>query len=160
MTSYEGHPDDEFLGTIKLNLFSLFLLAKTLLPLLRQAASADNPARIINIASLAGCKVASQRYPAYMSSNAGLIHLTKDMAQKFAQYNITVNSISPGPFDSQMLRDVTTEEEYTHISDVVPLRRLGNTKDITGTVVFLASDAGSFITGTDTALDGGVFIMP
>ncbi|KAJ1938018.1 hypothetical protein FBU59_004575, partial [Linderina macrospora] len=123
-----------------------------------QAASADCPARIVNIASIAGSKVASQEYPAYISSKAGLIHLTRDMAQKFAKYNITVNSISPGAFDSQMLRDSMSEDRFAHFSDYIPLRRLGNSRDITGIIVFLTSDAGSYITGTNTILDGGIFI--
>ncbi|KAJ1955539.1 hypothetical protein EC988_001823 [Linderina pennispora] len=158
VANYKEHPDDEFLSTLQLNMFTPFLVSKTLLPLLKRAATKERPARIINITSIAGYRICVSTHPAYISSKAGLIHLTKDMAQKFAPDNITVNSISPGSFDSPMLRDSLPEDFFMQMPDLVPLRRLGNTIDITGTVVFLASDAGSYITGTDTILDGGVLV--
>ncbi|KAJ1928520.1 hypothetical protein EC988_010168, partial [Linderina pennispora] len=132
----------------------------TLLPLLKRAATKERPARIINIASIAGTRVPAITYPAYMSSKAGLIHLTKDMAQKFAPDNITVNSISPGMFDSELLRSTMSEDAYTHLPDIIPLRRLGATRDIATTVIFLTSDAGSYITGADVVVDGGALNRP
>ncbi|ORX73834.1 NAD(P)-binding protein [Linderina pennispora] len=111
VANYNDHPDDEF------------LMSKTLLPLLKRVATKECPTRIINITS------------------AGLIHLTKDMAQKFAPDNITVNSISPGSIDSPMLRDTLPEDFFMQLPDLVPLRRLGNTIGITGAVVFLAANA-------------------
>ncbi|KAJ1948377.1 hypothetical protein FBU59_001627 [Linderina macrospora] len=158
MGEYEDCPDEEFLSTAKVNLFSPLLLSKVLLSLLKHTATKEHLTRIINITSIAGNMVLWHTCPSYMLSKVALIHMTKDIAQKHAKYNINVNSISPGMFESQLMRDSLNKEEYEQLGEMIPLHGLGNPMDIAGIVICLASEAGPYITGTNVVVDSEFLI--
>ena len=94
---------------------------------------------------------------AYSTTKAAVHMLTRHLARNLAGDHITVNAVAPGPFDSKMmafaLDDPTTREA---IAGSVPLGRVGQADDVAGTVIFLASRAGAYITGAVIPVDGGI----
>ncbi len=108
---------------------------------------------IINTASMSGHIV---NYPqpqcAYNASKAGVIMLTKSLAVEWAPYNVRVNSISPGYIATEMTLKATDWIPSWVAS--TPVRRMGNPEELQGAVVYLASDAATFTTGTDIVIDG------
>lgn len=155
-----GAPIDEFPEkgwgkVMDLNVKSVFFLTQSLLPLLEAAASADDPARVINIGSIDGMSISSFENFSYSASKAAVHHLTRMTATRLAQRNITVNAIAPGPFETPMMAGMI-EKMGEEILSRVPLRRFGQANDVGGLAVFLASSAATYITGTIIPLDGGI----
>ena len=110
--------------------------------------------RIINITSVSG--VAGNAGQAnYSASKAGLIGLTKSVAKELASRNITANAIAPGFVKTEMT-DVLPDDVKESILATIPLKRMGQTKDIAETVAFLASDKAAYITGQTIGVDGGM----
>jgi NAD(P)-dependent dehydrogenase (short-subunit alcohol dehydrogenase family) len=110
---------------------------------------------IINIASLSGSAVnVPQKQAVYNTSKAGVVMLTKSLAVEWAQYGIRVNSISPGYIKTEM-----TLAGMSHFfpawESLTPMGRLGEPEELRGAVLFLASDASSYVTGHDLVIDGG-----
>ncbi|OOC00792.1 SDR family oxidoreductase [Amycolatopsis azurea] len=151
----ETFPDEAWDSVIDLNLKSPFWLVQALLPALRRAGTADDPARIINIGSIAAVHVAESPNYSYASSKAGLHQLTRVLARELGPQHVTVNAVAPGPFPSQMMA-ATLEAVGDTIAAKAPLRRLGRDDDMAGIAVFLASRAGSYLTGTIIPVDGGI----
>jgi NAD(P)-dependent dehydrogenase (short-subunit alcohol dehydrogenase family) len=154
-----GAPLEEFPAhawdkVVDLNLKAPFYLTRALLPLLRKAATPDDPARVINIGSIDGIKTPGERY-SYTASKAGLHQLTRVLAKELGPQSITVNAVAPGPFESKMMA-ATLEAFGDEIAAVVPLRRIGRSDDMAGAAVYLASRAGAFVTGTVIPVDGGL----
>ncbi|UXA16548.1 SDR family oxidoreductase [Mycobacterium sp. SMC-4] len=152
----DDFPDDAWHKLTNVNLIGLFRLTTTLLVPLRRAASADDPARVVNVGSLAGHRVtAVENYP-YSATKAAVHMLTRHLAGRLAKEHITVNAIAPGYFPSRMsafaLDDATTRAE---LLSTVPLGRTGRADDIVGAVQFLASRAGAYLTGSVLEVDGG-----
>lgn len=152
----DDFPDDAWHKLVNVNLTGLFRLTTTLLGPLRQAASADDPARVVNIGSLAGHRVtAVENYP-YSATKAAVHMLTRHLAGRLAREHVTVNAIAPGYFPSRMsafaLDDDATRAE---LLSTVPLGRTGTPEDIVGAVQFLASRAGAYLTGSVLEVDGG-----
>ena len=113
-----------------INLNAVFSLSRDAVPLLSKAASAKDPARIINIGSMDGIHIPIvQRVPtfAYSASKAALHHLTKAMAVELAPKQITVNAVAPGFFESRMT-DYIFEHYLDDIEDDCPLHRIGQPK--------------------------------
>ncbi len=140
---------------IDLNLKSPFWLVQALLPALRRAGTADDPARIVNIGSIAAIHVAQSPNYSYASSKAALHQLTRVLARELGPQHVTVNAIAPGVFPSQMMA-ATLDAIGDTITAAAPLRRLGRDDDMAGTAVFLASRAGSYLTGAVIPVDGGI----
>lgn len=139
---------------VDLNLKSVFFLTQSLLPLLRAGASADYPAAVVNIGSMGGTRVGPKENYSYQAAKAGLHHLTGSLGKRLGGENITVNAIAPGFFPSRLTQ--IPDEHLPAILQLVPRRRLGKPEDIVGSVIHLASRAGSFITGAVIPLDGGM----
>ncbi len=114
----------------------------------------QNEGKIVNIASIAGNRVRDGR-SAYSTSKAGLIGFTKVIAAELAEHNILCNSVSPGFTLTEMTTTMLSKEELQKHIDQVPLKKLGSVKDISNTVLFLASNFNNFITGQDVIVDGG-----
>jgi NAD(P)-dependent dehydrogenase (short-subunit alcohol dehydrogenase family) len=127
---------------------------QALLPALRRAGTADDPARIINIGSIAAIHVAEAPNYSYASSKAALHQLTRVLARELGPQHVTVNAVAPGVFPSQMMASALDAIGDT-IAAAAPLRRLGRDDDMAGIAVFLASRAGSYLTGTIIPVDGG-----
>jgi NAD(P)-dependent dehydrogenase (short-subunit alcohol dehydrogenase family) len=157
-----GAPLEEFPAsawdrTMHTNVEGVFHLTLGLLPALRASASAEDPARVINIGSIDGIRVPSVENYSYSASKAAVHMLTRHLAKRLAPDHITVNAIAPGPFESKMMAWMLgTPERRAAIEEMVPLGRIGRPDDMAGLVLFLASRAGSYMTGAVIALDGGI----
>lgn len=137
-----------------LNLKSPFFVTQRFLPSLRKAANAGRHASVIAIGSVGGLRVGPKENYSYSSSKAGLHHLVHSLGKRLAAEHITVNAIAPGIFPSAMT--VITDEMEKAVLAAVPRRRVGEAGDIVGAVIYLASRAGSFVTGTVMPLEGGM----
>lgn len=118
--------------------------------------TAQKRGAIINIASTAGLRGSPPDFQAigYHASKGGVIAFTKDLARKWATYNIRVNAIAPGWFPTHM-SEVVIERNKENLLRGIPLGRFGGEHDLKGAAVFLASDAADFITGHVLLVDGG-----
>jgi NAD(P)-dependent dehydrogenase (short-subunit alcohol dehydrogenase family) len=137
-----------------LNLKSVFFLTQKLLPALRAAARERGLASVINIGSMGGSRVGPKENYSYQAAKAGLHHLSGSLAKRLGPENITVNAIAPGFFTSRMTQ--IPEAQLPAVLNLVPRRRLGTPNDIVGAVIYLASEAGSFVTGSVIPLSGGM----
>ncbi|MGZ3146091.1 SDR family oxidoreductase [Lentzea chajnantorensis] len=151
----ETFPDEGWDTVLDLNVKSPFWLVQALLPALRRAGTADDPARVVNVGSIAAIHVAEAPNYSYASSKAALHQLTRVLARELGPQHITVNAVAPGPFPSQMMAS-TIEAAGDRIAAKAPLRRLGRDDDMAGTAVFLASRAASYLTGAVIPVDGGI----
>ncbi|WP_370971093.1 SDR family oxidoreductase [Amycolatopsis sp. cg9] len=151
----ETFPDAAWDTVVDLNLKSPFWLVQALLPALRSAGTADDPARVINIGSIAAIHIPQRPNYSYSSSKAALHQLTRVLAKELGPQRITVNAVAPGPFPSAMMA-ATLDELGEAIAASAPLRRIGRDDDMAGVAVFLASRAGAYLTGTVVPVDGGI----
>ncbi len=138
-----------------INIKGPFFLIQKMLPLLRKAATYEAPARIINTASINGINPPTLETYAYSSSKAGMIMLTRHLAQRLASEDILVNCIAPGPFQSNMMA-ATLAEMGDAIASANPRKRIGQPEDIAGVAIFLASRASAYTTGACVPCDGGI----
>lgn len=153
----EDFPESGFDKVWYINVKAPFYLTTKLLPLLRKAATPDDPARVINIGSIDGLRVPWFENYSYSASKAGIHMLTRHLAHTVVGDNITVNAIAPGLFESQMTRTVFSDEQVRETAtETIPLKRAGRPEDMAGTAIFLASRAGSYLTGAVIPVDGGV----
>jgi NAD(P)-dependent dehydrogenase (short-subunit alcohol dehydrogenase family) len=157
-----GAPLEEFPASgwdraMHTNVEGIFHLTVALLPALRAAATEDDPARVINIGSIDGIRAPILDNYSYSASKAAVHMLTRHLAKRLAGDHITVNAIAPGPFESKMMAFLLDNPETRgQIERTVPLGRIGRPDDVAGLTLFLASRAGSFLTGTVIPLDGGI----
>ena len=157
-----GAPIEEFDDAawdrvLSLNVKSVFHLTKFLLPTLRAASRPDDPARVVNIGSIDGIQVPTMETYSYSASKAAVHQLTRHLAKRLAP-SVTVNAIAPGPFESKMMA-ATLEAFGDQIAESAPLKRIGRPDDMAGTAIFLASRAGSYLTGAVIPVDGGIFTV-
>jgi NAD(P)-dependent dehydrogenase (short-subunit alcohol dehydrogenase family) len=150
----EEHDERSFERVLALNVKAVFHLTKFLLPLLRAAGTADDPARVINIGSIDGIHVPAMETYSYSASKAAVHHLSRHLAKQLAP-SITVNAIAPGPFESKMMA-ATLEAFGDQIAASAPMKRIGRPDDMAGAAIFLASRAGSYVTGAVLPVDGGI----
>lgn len=150
----DDYTEEAWDATLDLNLKTVFFLTQKLLPVLRASGTRADPARVINISSADSTQLSEREHYGYVASKAALNHLTRALAKRLAREHITVNAIAPGPFPSDMTAGYP-QEVIDAVANLFPLNRFGAEEDIAGTVIYLASRAGAFLTGTVTHLDGG-----
>jgi NAD(P)-dependent dehydrogenase (short-subunit alcohol dehydrogenase family) len=150
---FETYPEEQWDSVVDVNLKAPFFLVQQLLPLLRKASIGDNPARVINVGSIAGIVPMARNSYAYAASKAGLHHLTQVMARHLAP-SINVNAIAPGAFETRMIAFALNDRAA--LDAQVPHGRIGQAEDIAGVAIFLASRAGSYVTGAVIPVDGGL----
>jgi NAD(P)-dependent dehydrogenase (short-subunit alcohol dehydrogenase family) len=157
-----GAPIEEFPASgwdraMHTNVEGLFHLTVACLPLLRAAATEEDPARVINLGSIDGIRPPRMESYSYGASKAAVHHLSRHLARRLAPEHITVNAIAPGPFESRMMKFVAEDPDLrAQVIADVPLRRFGRMEDVAGMVQFLSSRAGSYVTGAVLPLDGGI----
>lgn len=149
-------PENGWDKVMDLNVKSIFFLTQQLLPALRAAADAEDPARIVNIGSINGITHPHMNNYSYSASKAAVHQLTRHLGGDLAAENITVNAIAPGFFPSKMTAHMLEDEKIT---GGVPRGRLGTAEDAAGTLIYLCSRAGAWMTGHTLVLDGGVIAV-
>ncbi len=151
---FDEFPESGWDKVVNLNLKTPFFLTKALAAPLRAAASAARPAKVINIASIDGIFVNPQETYSYAASKVGLIHLTRRMAVRLIKDHVVVTAIAPGPFASDMNR--AARDHADEVAKRVPAGRIGDSDDMAGAAIYLASRAGDYVVGATLTVDGGV----
>ncbi|MCC5950152.1 MAG: SDR family oxidoreductase [Nitriliruptoraceae bacterium] len=154
-----GAPIEEYSAAgfdkvLDLNVKAVFLLTQALLPQLRAAASAEDPARMIAIGSIDGIETPYLPTYAYSASKAAVHQLSRHLAKDLAADHINVNAIAPGLFPSKMTAFMFDEAEQATLARI-PLGRAGTPEDMAGIAIYLASRAGAYTTGAIIPVDGG-----
>jgi NAD(P)-dependent dehydrogenase (short-subunit alcohol dehydrogenase family) len=151
---FDAFPESGWDKVMNLNVKTPFFLTKALAPWLRAAATAEQPAKVINIASIDGIFVNPRETYSYAASKSGLIHLTRRMAVKLISDHIVVSAIAPGPFKSDMNKEA--RDNADEVAKRVPAGRIGRDEDMAGAAIYLASRAGDYVVGATIAVDGGL----
>ncbi|MEA2683149.1 MAG: hypothetical protein QOK05_1477 [Chloroflexota bacterium] len=153
----DDFPEMGFDKVIDTNVKGVFFTTSVLLPMLRAAATADDPARVINIGSVDGISVPVHESFPYSASKAAVHMLTRHLARRLAAENINVNAIAPGLFPSKMTAFMFESPEMeVALLERIPTGRAGTQEDIAGTVIYLSSRAGAYLTGAVIPVSGGV----
>jgi 3-oxoacyl-[acyl-carrier protein] reductase len=143
----------EFERVIDLNLNAVMDLSMRLHPQLKAAGGS-----VVNVGSLASF-LALKETPAYTAAKAGLLGLTRALADKWAPDGIRVNLVAPGFIATRMTGPLRADPAYeARLLKAVPMRRWGEAEEIAGPILFLASPAASYITGQSLAIDGGLML--
>ena len=116
--------------------------------------AANQAGSLINIASILATRVTAATAP-YAASKAGLLHMSKSLALEWARYNIRVNAISPGYIETRMTSDFFKTEAGLRTIKRIPQQRIGQPSDLDGALLLMASDASSYMTGSEIVIDGG-----
>lgn len=142
--------DTEWEDVIKVNLEAPFKLIKGFI----RGMIKNKSGRIINISSVVGF-AGNPGQANYCATKAGIVGMSKALAREYASRNITVNCVAPGFIESAMT-DVLSDEQKSVLLKSIPLARMGKPEDIASAVLFLASDAASYITGQTIHVNGGM----
>ena len=158
-TSYAGFEDiseDDWDDVIALNLKTVFLCCRAVLPMMKAAGWG----RIINLGSLAGRSTSGGTSPAhYGAAKAGVSVLTQYIAKDVAPFGITANTVAPGTTMTARVRNVLTPEKKKMFVERTPVGRLAEPDDIAGLITFLASDESRYITGATIDINGGRLML-
>lgn len=145
--------DDEWNFTIETDLTSVFKMTRAFANIMKK----NNYGRVINIASMYGL-VGNDEIPtiAYHSSKGGVVNFTRAAAAELAKYNITVNTICPGYFYTELTTAVLDTDRFQEFAKThVPMKRYGREGELNAGALFLASDEASYVTGVILPIDGG-----
>jgi NAD(P)-dependent dehydrogenase (short-subunit alcohol dehydrogenase family) len=153
----DSFSEEQWDGVLDLNLKSPFFLLQKLLPLLRAGGTPERPSSVINVGSVGALKIGPREVYSYQASKGAIHWLTKSLAKRLAGVNITVNAIAPGFFESDMTV-ITDEAMRRMVESAVPRGRTGTPEDVAGAVIYLASRAGAYVTGSVLPIEGGLSI--
>jgi NAD(P)-dependent dehydrogenase (short-subunit alcohol dehydrogenase family) len=147
----EDLSEEDFDAVMATNVKGVFLVCRAFMPQMRERGWG----RVVNLASILGTVGMGQRVP-YASSKAAVANMTRVLGLEFATTGVTCNAIAPGPFATEMNRSLLDDPvKYKAFVEKIPMGRWGELHELTGAVVFLASDASSFVTGSIVHVDGG-----
>lgn len=144
--------EDDWDAVLDTNLKGVFMVAQAVA---KSMINADKHGSIINIASVLGLRV-SKALGSYIAAKSAVVQLTKAMAIEWSRYNIRVNALAPGYFITEINQEQFADgsaEDF--LMRRVPMSRVGDLREIAGPLLLLASDAGSYMTGSIIAVDGG-----
>ena len=144
-------PEKDWDAVVDTNLRGAWLMAQAAA---RRWVAAKRPGAIVNIGSILGLRTIGQVAP-YNASKAGLIHLTRALAMEWARYDIRVNAICPGYIETEMNSAFWKTPGGQRLIERIPQRRIGQPQHLDGALLLLASDAGTFMTGSIVTVDGG-----
>jgi NAD(P)-dependent dehydrogenase (short-subunit alcohol dehydrogenase family) len=157
----DDFPENGWDKVMDTNVKAVFFLTQRLLPLLEAGATAEDPARVINIGSVDGIRTPRFDTVSYGPSKAAVHALTSQLAARLVKRNVLVNAIAPGPYPTWMLStgvgtggDVDGTD-WDALGRTMPRGRIGTPEDIAGLAIFLASRAGAFTVGAVITSDGG-----
>ena len=148
------HTDDDWDQVIGVNLTGAWRVAQEAA---RHMVKHGQGGSIVNIASIIGLRVAAQ-VPSYAASKAALIQLTKAMALELARHKIRVNALAPGSIETGINREFFASDAGQALIKRIPQRRIGNAEELDAALLFFASAAGSYATGSVLAIDGGQLV--
>lgn len=143
--------EEDWDAVLDTNLKGVFMVGQAAA---RAMIAAGQPGSIINIASVLGLRV-SKALASYIAAKAGVVHLTRAMALEFTRYGIRVNALAPGYFVTEINEDQFDHGGHELVKQRVPIGRVGELPEIGGPLLLLASDAGSYMTGSILTVDGG-----
>lgn len=144
--SVEDETYENFEALVRVNLLGPFLGIQAVLPALKEAGGGS----VVNVSSTAGL-VGIPGHAAYGSTKFGLRGLTRSAALDLAGYRVRVNSVHPGVIDTPMIAAASAGRDWSHL----PLGRMGRPEEVGELVLFLVSDASSYVTGAEFTVDGG-----
>ncbi|HEX2034789.1 MAG TPA: SDR family NAD(P)-dependent oxidoreductase [Chloroflexota bacterium] len=139
---------------LEVNLRGTFLVCRAVLPGMVERGRGS----IVNLSSISGRTRSTLAAPSYVASKAGVIGLTMSLASQVAAHGVRVNAIAPGPVDTDMIRTLDPALQDRLVT-TIPLGRLGTAAEVARAIVFLASEAASFITGETLNVNGGAFMV-
>jgi NAD(P)-dependent dehydrogenase (short-subunit alcohol dehydrogenase family) len=161
------HDPDSWRRVMETNVEAMFFLSQAVLPTMRD----QGYGRIVNIGSVYGALALNsalypdmfapdkgdgpERQPAYHTSKGAVLNLTRDLAAAVAAWGVTVNTISPGMFMTEMSKGIVSDDVIESLSRMTPVGRFGDPPEIGYAVRFLASEEAAFITGAELCVDGG-----
>lgn len=151
---FEAFPEKGWDKVMDLNVKSPFFLTQALYPALKAAASPQQPAKVINIASIDGLRLNPWETYSYQASKAAVINLTKRMSARLVKDNVYVTAIAPGAFPSEMNR--AARDHGTAVAKAIPNGRIGREEDMAAAAIYLAARSGDYVIGETIAVDGGV----
>lgn len=150
----DDFPESGWDKVMDLNVKSPFFLTQALHGALKAAASAERPAKIINVTSIDGQRLNPWEHYSYQSSKAALIMLTRKLAAHMIRENINVNSLAPGAFPSEMNK--AARDHADTVGKGIPSGRIGKPEDIAMGALYLASPASNYVVGHTLNVDGGL----
>lgn len=149
---FNEFPVEDWNSVMDTNLSSAFYVSRFIAPAMSERGSG----KIINVGSVQS-QLARETIAPYSASKSGIVGLTKGMAADLARYNIQVNALSPGYFATEMNTDLVNDESFNDwLVNRTPARRWGVFEELWGTLIYLASDASSFVSGQNLFVDGGM----
>ena len=153
----EDEPLEEFRRTVDVNLIGVFLCAQRFGRVMLEAGRGS----IVNVASVLGLVGSGQvKQAAYCAAKGGVVNLTRELAAQWARRGVRVNALAPGWFPSEMTADMFADERSMKwVESRDPMGRPGRNEELVGPLLFLASDASSYVTGHILAVDGGWTII-
>lgn len=154
-----GEPFEEFSEAgwdkvMDINVKSPFFLTQALHGLLKNAASPERPAKVINVGSIDGIRLNPWDTYSYHASKSSILYLTKRLAARLIRDNIIVTAIAPGAFESDMNR--AARDHGDTVAKGIPARRIGKPEDMAAAAIYLASRAGDYVIGDTITVDGGL----
>jgi 3-oxoacyl-[acyl-carrier protein] reductase len=147
----EDVTDQEWDAILRSNLTSAFVCARAVLPTMKR----QRGGWIINVSSVVARGGVVRTTAHYTAAKAGVIGLTRHLAQELAEHGVTVNAIAPGTTATERVIALRTPEETARLAAAIPLRRLGESADIADGILYLASDAARWVTGVVLDVNGG-----
>jgi 3-oxoacyl-[acyl-carrier protein] reductase len=153
--SIEEIDDKEWDLVMKINVKGVFNCSKTVLKYMKE----KKDGKIVNISSSAGRSTSELGGAHYTASKAAVLGLTRHLAREAAPYNINVNSICPGLIDTPMVRETTSIEELNKWREEIPMGKLGEPETVADLVLFLVSDASSYINGATIDINGASLLI-
>jgi len=154
-TPLEEITEEEWDLILNVNLKSMFLFSRVVLPIMR----ARGYGKIVNVSSSAGRSTSELGGAHYTVSKTGVLGLTRHTAREYGAYGINVNSVCPGLVETPMIREEASQEKLDHWLEQIPLGRFADPGEEADLVLFLASDQSRYITGATIDFNGGSLLM-